>query len=202
MRDGVEHAERHDAAAGRRVGRDDEAVERADAASASRAHSSVVRRLPAVQTCSAISHSLDDALEVRVRHRGRPAVDVERDVRVHLQQMIAGDRAGARDRRAAGVAGGDQARPPWRRRPAARSRRRSSPRRSRPWRAARPCAASSAKSACLEAGLQDHRAGDDPHAARPIVGEAALRRDRQRLDAFDVARPARHVHLARPRSPW
>ena len=29
MRDGVEHAERHDAAAGRRVGRDDEARERA-----------------------------------------------------------------------------------------------------------------------------------------------------------------------------
>ena len=28
MRDGVEYAERHDAAAGRRVGRDDETVER------------------------------------------------------------------------------------------------------------------------------------------------------------------------------
>jgi hypothetical protein len=35
----------------------------------------------------------DDALEVAVRHRGRAAVDVEGNVRVHLQQMVAGDRA-------------------------------------------------------------------------------------------------------------
>ena len=52
----------------------------------------------------------DHALEVGVRHGGRPAIDMERHVRMHLEQMIAGDRAGARDRRAAGVAGGDHAR--------------------------------------------------------------------------------------------
>ena len=47
----------------------------------------------------------------------------------------------------------------------------------------------------LEAGLQDHRAGDHAHAARPVVGKAALRRERQRLDALGVLRPARHVDL-------
>ena len=47
----------------------------------------------------------------------------------------------------------------------------------------------------LEARLQDHRAGDDAHAAGPIVGEAALRRERQRLDAFDVLRPSGNMDL-------
>ena len=50
---------------------------KAPLASASRAHSSVVRRFPAVQTCRAIVDFLDHALEVGVRHRGRPAIDVE-----------------------------------------------------------------------------------------------------------------------------
>ena len=102
MRDRVHHAERHDAAARRRVGGDEEAVERACCSASSRAQS-VVRRLPAVQTCSAISRFVDDAREILVGHRDRAAVDVERDVGLDLDQMIAADRAGARDRRAAGV---------------------------------------------------------------------------------------------------
>jgi hypothetical protein len=48
-----------------------------------------------------------------------------------------------------------------------------------------------------EPRLEDHRAGDHTHAARPPLRETALRRDRQRLDALGIARPPRHVHLGR-----
>ena len=138
----------------------------------------------------------DDALEVRVRHRGRAAIDVERDVRMHLQQMIAGDRAGARDRRAAGVAGGDQPgrlRVRHHRHIVVSGLHRAEAGFGQPHALLRQLA----EVRRLQAGLQDHRAGDDLHAARAIVRKAALCRDRQRLDAFDVARPPRHVHLAR-----
>ena len=79
MADGVEHAERHDAAAGRRIGRDQQALG-CRASSSSFAVSSVVRRLPAVQTCSAMSLSLTRRAKSGFRHRDRAAVDVERDV--------------------------------------------------------------------------------------------------------------------------
>ena len=115
---------------------------------------------------------------------------------MHLQQMIAGDGAGARDRRAAGVAGGDQAR-----RLGVGDQRdvivgaldRAEARFRQPHALLRQLA----KIGCLQARLKDHRAGDDAHAARPVVGKAALRGDCQRLDALDVAWPARHMHLRR-----
>ena len=71
---------------------------KASSSIASRPHNSVVRRLPAVQTCSAISLSRITRSKSAIRHRGRPAIDMERDVRMHLQQMIAGDRARAGNR--------------------------------------------------------------------------------------------------------
>ena len=43
--------------------------------------------------------------------------------------------------------------------------------------------------------LEDHRARMDAHAARPIVEETGARRERQRLDAGGIRRPAGHVDL-------
>ena len=47
----------------------------------------------------------------------------------------------------------------------------------------------------VEAGLENDRARVYPHAARAIGGEAALRGERQRLDAGDIARAAGDVDL-------
>ena len=69
------------------------------------------------------------------------------------------------------------------------------PRRSRPWRAARPCCASSRKSASASPGSRITEPAITRMPPGPVVRKAALRRDRQRLDALDVARPPRHVHL-------
>ena len=46
-----------------------------------------------------------------------------------------------------------------------------------------------------ERRLEDHRAGVHPHAARAVVLEALVRRDRERLHAVGIARPAGHVDL-------
>jgi hypothetical protein len=46
-----------------------------------------------------------------------------------------------------------------------------------------------------QAGFQDDGAGNHAHSARSVIGKTALRGNRQRLDALDVARPARDVHL-------
>ena len=46
-----------------------------------------------------------------------------------------------------------------------------------------------------QAGLEDDRSRMHPHAAGPIMLEALARRDRERFDAFRVARPARHMHF-------
>ena len=109
MRDGIEHAERHDAAAGRRIGGDEEAVEGAVGIGEPRAK----QRGAQISGGADLQRDLrflDHPLEILVGHGGRPAIDVERDVRMHLEQMVAGDGAGAGDRGAAGVAGGDQSR--------------------------------------------------------------------------------------------
>ena len=88
---GVDHAERHDAAAGGRVGRDQEAVEGAVFA----------RRLGAEQRRPQVAGGADlhgDArlrrhlLEVAVLDGDRPAVDVEGDGGVDGDQVRAGDR--------------------------------------------------------------------------------------------------------------
>ena len=108
--------------------------------------------------------------------------------------MIAGDGAGARDRRAAGVAGGDEAGRLGVRdhrhvvvggldRAEAGLRQRHAPGRQLD------------EVLALQPGFENDRAGDHPHAARAVVGEAALRRQRQGFHALHVARTAGHVHL-------
>ena len=49
--------------------------------------------------------------------------------------------------------------------------------------------------ALLQAWLQDHRSGADPHAAGAVVLEPFHRGDRQRLHAFRVFRPPGHMHF-------
>ncbi len=108
--------------------------------------------------------------------------------------MIAGDRAGAGDGRAAGVAGGDQAGGPGvgdQRRVVVGGRDRTETGLRKPHTFLRQFL----EIIGFEARLQDHRTGNDFHPARPVVRKAALRRDRQRLDAFGIARPARHMHF-------
>src|SRR5215472_849577 len=87
MGDGVEHAERHDTGAGWRVGGDDEPVESAE----------LVREPGAEQRGAKIACRadlqrdltfLDHPLEIRVRHRGRPAVNVKRHARMYGERMV------------------------------------------------------------------------------------------------------------------
>ena len=87
----LDHAERHDAGAGRRVGRDQEAVElivfhrKVEA----QQRGADIARLTDLQRDVGF---LDDHREVLVRHGDRPAIDVERDVGTHIHQMLADDR--------------------------------------------------------------------------------------------------------------
>ncbi len=60
-----------------------------------------------------------------------------------------------------------------------------------------PASASSAKSASVEALLEDRGAGPDLHAGRAHVGERPLRDDRERLEPDDVLGSAGQVDLAR-----
>ena len=114
----------------------------------------------------------DDPLEILVGHGGRPAVHVERHVRLHREQMIAGDRAGARDRRAAGVAGGDHAMRAWRRRRAARIRNAVLKAPKPAFASHTPFFAISPRSLPVSAGSRMTEPAIDLHAAGPVVLEA------------------------------
>ena len=122
----------------------------------------------------------DDALEVPVRHRSRTAVDVKRHMRPERQQMVAGDGARARNRRAAGVHGRDHV---------VRARGRDQ----------RRVFVGARKGA--EAGL------GEPDAllrnlAEIVAGEPRLENDRARMHGH-AARPvaARSICARRPRAP-
>jgi hypothetical protein len=121
---------------------------------------------------------------------------VERDVRLHRQQVIAGDRAGARDRRAAGVAGGDHAVRPRggdQRRVLERGLERAEARLGKP----HALLGDLAEVVAIERRLENDRAGMHLHAAGAIVRETLVRGDRQRLHPVGVARPARDMDLRR-----
>ena len=95
MRDRVQHAERHDAAAGRRVGGDEQAIERAwrSRQSAQQKSGAQIAGRAELQRHVAL---IDQAREVGVRHGDRAAVDVKRHVRPHGEQMVGRDRATSR----------------------------------------------------------------------------------------------------------
>ena len=155
-----------------------------------------MRRLPAVQTCSAMSLSTMIAFEVPVGHGGRAAVDVERDMRLHRQQMVAGDRAGAGDRRPAGVAGGDHAvgaRGGDQRRVFERGLEGAETRLCQPHALFRDFT----QVVAVQGRFENDRAGVNLHAAWPIVLEALVRGDGERLDALGIPWPAGHMHLRR-----
>ena len=138
---------------------------------------------------------VDDGGEVLVRHRHRPAIDVERDVGAHVEQMLAGDRRRIGDRGAAGVAVDDHAGGLRHLHIGGVSEGRLEPAE----------AGLGEPDALLrhlveivlrQPGLQDHRAGMHPHSAGAEIVEAFLGRDRERLHPLGVARPAGHMHLA------
>ncbi len=191
--DGVEHTQRHDPAARRRVGGDDEAIEGVHAARkvgaqergaqvAGRAHLERDIRLG------------DDALEIAIGHGGRPAVDMKRDVRADGEEMVAGDRARSRDRRSARVTGRDHAgRPGSRNQRCVLVSRLHGPEA----RLGKPHALAGNLLEVLgrEPRLENDRARVHPHPTRPIRGKAALRGHRQRFHAFGILRPPRRVHF-------
>ena len=110
-------------------------------------------------------------------------------MRLHREQMIAGDRAGAGDRRPAGVAGGDhavRARSGDERRILERGLEGAKTRLCQPHALFRDLA----QVVAAQRRLENDRAGVDLHPARPVVLEALLRGDGERLHAFGIPRPA------------
>ena len=180
---------------GRRIGRDDEAIE----CTMLCCQDGTQKRRAQIAGGADLQRDLalaDHAGEIRVRHGRRPAIDVERHVRMHRQQMIAGDGAGARDRRPAGMASGDQTggfRFRDQRHVVVGGLHRAEARLGEPHTLARHFL----EVGLLQSRLQDHGAGHDAHSAGAVLSETALRRNRQRLHAFDVARTAGNVNLGR-----
>ena len=161
---------------------------------AASAQSSVVRRLPAVQTCMAMPRLRRHPLEIAVLDGHRPAVDVEGDHRVDGDQVRAGDREGAGDRGAAGVQRREQAglaRIAHQRHIVVGRRDRAEAGLGEP----HAVAVHVVEVGTGEAGLQDDGAAVHAHPPRPVMLEALEGRDRQRLDPGGVLRPARHMHL-------
>ena len=199
MRDRVHHAQWHDPAAGRRVGRDQHAVEgieRKRAVEAQKCRAQVARRAD-LQRGPAFA---DHALEIAVRHGDGAAIDVERDVRRHPDDLREGGPQ-------IGEEPGIEAPPvcmvvtkpcalwggQWRCRARIPSGRRR--RRNRPWPARRPRRPSRRKSLSFRPGSEDDGARENAHPARPVVAETALRGDGQRLDACGVRGAAGRVDL-------
>ena len=141
--------------------------------------------------------ALAKARDLTVGQRRVAAVDMADDVGVRFEHDVRINQAGAGNRRAAGVNRAVEA-------IFARPRDHFARRRS-VLDAAQPDLAEEAhprlrqflEVALLHAVLDDRRAGVHLYPAGAECGERALRRDRHRFKADDVARPARRMHLAR-----
>ncbi|WP_147397504.1 hypothetical protein [Amycolatopsis panacis] len=137
----------------------------------------------------------EQRLDLRERQRRRAAVGVPAHVGAQCEQCFAAQRGPARGARPAGVAHHGQ------------------PGLARPTHVVDPAHRVGERAEAVlgqaDAGLgqlpeilfgqrrlDQHRARADPHAAGPVLAEAPLRRDRERLHAGRVAWPSGHVHLA------
>ena len=193
MGDGVKKAEGHDARAGWRVGAHDETIESAKllCKAGAQQYGSQVAGGTNLQRHSAFS---DDPLKIRVGHCRRTAVNVKRYVRLHGEQMVAGDRTRARNGGAAGVASGYQARS------LGLVNKRHIV----------VCGLDGAEAGLGQryalgrqlpeigsgkAGLQNNRARNNLHAARAVLCKTTLCRNRQGLDALGIVRAAGNMHL-------
>ncbi len=201
MRNHAQDSERHDPGPRRRVVADDhppKAREAIRSATRGRCRANRVDRRPAVAAVHDLDRHIrgDDALDVRIRHRRRAAVDVPDDVRPGLEHRISGDRVRAGDGRTAGV---ERHGHPVLLRPRDHRRRlRAGLDAPEPDLADEPDPGLGhlGEVALHQPQLQDRRAAVDLHACGTEGGPRLRRHDRERLEPGDVLRAARKVDLA------